>query len=76
VATIKAYNTLLPSKQAEVARRVLAADFRKEDFAFRELQARKHITTLVYLPDSDYRFDSPARLRRMWACSCIRATTG
>ena len=57
VATIKAYNPLLPSKQAEVARRVLAAGFRKEDFAFRELQAREHITTLVYLPESDYRFE-------------------
>jgi hypothetical protein len=56
VATVKAHNPLLLSKQQEVARRVLEAGLSKSEFAFMDLRARQDITALVYLPDRRFSF--------------------
>lgn len=56
VATVKANSPLLGSKQREVAQRVLAAGFSRDDFDFIDLQARENITALRHR-SGRYRFD-------------------
>jgi hypothetical protein len=57
VATIKARNPLLKSLQREAAESVRASGWNGSDFEFVELQVEQVITSLLYRPDHNFRFD-------------------